>query len=49
MPADVDPTVQEYLKYCRDQHASRTLAPKTLERYLVARKPPRSSILLKRE
>ena len=33
MPAEVDPTFAEYVGYWLDKHASRTLAPKTLERY----------------
>ncbi len=33
VPAEVDPTFAEYVGYWLDKHASRTLAPKTLERY----------------
>jgi hypothetical protein len=33
VPAEVDPTFSEYIGYWLDKHASRTLAPKTLERY----------------
>jgi len=33
VPAEVDPTFGEYMGYWLDKHASRTLAPKTLERY----------------
>jgi integrase len=33
VPAEVDPTFAEYIGYWLDKHASRTLAPKTLERY----------------
>jgi hypothetical protein len=33
VPAEVDPTFAEYSRYWLDKHASRTLAPKTLERY----------------
>jgi len=33
VPAEVDPTFAEYIKYWLDEHASRRIAPKTLERY----------------
>ncbi len=32
-PPEHDPTFAEYIQYWLDEHASRTLAPKTLERY----------------
>ena len=33
VPAEVDPTFAEYINYWLDEHASRRIAPKTLERY----------------
>ena len=33
VPAEIDPAFPEYIQYWLDKHASRTVAPKTLERY----------------
>jgi integrase len=33
VPAEVDPTFQDYIHYWLDEHAIRRIAPKTLERY----------------